>query len=270
MNGLRSRVGRGGVRGGGRVRGVRRPSRRRALGSASSRARFAARAAQVRRRPWLLAAWLAGVLVLLAGGVWLVEFSPVLVARSVLVGGVPQGSLADITRRAAVPMGTPLARLDTAAIARRVIATGTLANVTVSRSWPSTVVISASPRVPVLAVKNPQGEVQVVDAQGIAFATVSSPPKGVPVINTVEIPPSKDSLRAAIAVLEALSSVQRSSVTGVTVSGANMVTLKLGAVTVVWGGASEPELKVKVMTTLLTQKGVGMIDVSAPRTPVTR
>ena len=49
-----------------------------------------------------------------------------------------------------------------------------------------------------------------------------------------------------------------------------MVTLKLGAVTVVWGGASEPELKVKVMTALLRQKGVGTIDVSAPRTPVIR
>jgi cell division protein FtsQ len=52
--------------------------------------------------------------------------------------------------------------------------------------------------------------------------------------------------------------------------GPNMVTLKLGGVTVVWGGASEPQLKVKVMTALLRQKDVGTIDVSAPRTPVIR
>jgi len=218
----------------------------------------------------LLAAWLAGALAAVAGGVWLVQFSPVLVARSVMVEGVPPGAVADITRRAAVPMGTPLARVDTTAIVRRVIATATLAEVTVSRSWPSTIIISASPRVPVLAVKNPQGQVQVVDSEGIAYATVSAPPKGVPMINTVENPPSKESLRAGITVLKALSSGQRGRVTNVTVSGANMVTLKLGAVTVVWGGASEPELKVKVMTALLAQKGVGTIDVSAPRTPVTR
>ena len=253
-----------------RVADVRGSSVRRPVGVASSRARFAARAAQVRRRPWLLAAWLAGALALLAGGVWLVEFSPVLAARSVRVEGVPTGAVTDITRRAAVTMGTPLARVDTAAVARRVIASATLAEVTVSRSWPSTIVITASPRVPVLAVKNPQGQVQVVDSRGVAYATVSAPPKGVPLINTIENPPSKESLRAGIAVLDALSSSQRVRVNKVTVSGANLVTLKLRAVTVVWGGASEPELKVKVMTALLRQKGVRTIDVSAPRTPVTR
>ena len=253
-----------------RVLRPRRSSGRRPLGVASSRARFAVRAAQVRRRPWLLTAWLAGMLAVLAGGVWVVEFSPVLAVRSVKVEGVPRTAVSDIARRADVVTGTPLARVDTAAVTRRVIASATLAEVTVRRSWPSTIVISASPRVPVLAVRNPQGQVQVVDSQGVAYATVRSSPKGVPLINTVEDPPSKDSLRAGIAVLQALSAIQRSRVSNVTVSGANMVTLKLRAVTVVWGGASEPELKVQVMTDLLRLKGLHMIDVSAPRTPVTR
>lgn len=217
-----------------------------------------------------MAAWLAAVLAMLAGGVWLVELSPLLAARSVRVEGVPRGMVADITRRAAFTMGTPLARVDTAEVARRVIASARLAEVTVSRSWPSTLVISASPRVPVLAVRNPKGQVQVVDSEGVAYATVGSSPKGVPLIDTVENPPSKDSLRAGIAVLQALSASQRARVSNVTVSGANLVTLKLRGVTVVWGGAPEPELKVKVMTALLRVKGVHLIDVSAPRTPVTR
>jgi cell division protein FtsQ len=67
-----------------------------------------------------------------------------------------------------------------------------------------------------------------------------------------------------------LSPEQRGQVTDVKVLGPNMITLKMGGVTVVWGGASEPQLKVKVMTALLRQKGVGTIDVSAPRTPVIR
>jgi cell division protein FtsQ len=200
----------------------------------------------------------------------MVELSPVLAARSVRVEGVPHGTVADIIRRAAVPLGTPMARVDTEVIARRVIASATLAEVTVGRSWPNTIVISASPRVPVLAVKNPQGQVQVVDAQGVAYATVGAAPRGVPLINTVENPPSRDSLRAGITVLRALSTGQRRRVTNVTVSGANMVTLKLGSVTIVWGGASEPELKVKVLTALLTHKEFETIDVSAPSTPVTR
>jgi len=243
---------------------------RRSSGLPSSRARFDARAARVRRRPWLVAAWLAVALVLLTGGVWLVEFSPVLVARSVSVKGVPPGDVSTIVGRAAVPIGTPLVKVDTRAIARRVIVATGLAGVTVSRSYPSTVLIVATPRVPVFAVLNPQGQVQVVDAQGVAYATVSAAPKGVPLINTVENPSSMESMRAAMAVLRALSSGQRSQVTKVTVLGPNMVTFKLGAVTVVWGGASEPELKVKVMAALLRQKDVGTIDVSAPHTPVIR
>lgn len=207
---------------------------------------------------------------MIAGGVWLVQLSPVLVTRSVRVEGVPPSAVSEITRRAAVPMGTPMARVDTAAIAQRVMATATLAEVSVGLSWPSTVVITASPRVPVLAVKNSQGQVKVVDAQGVAYATVKAPPKGVPLINTVANPPTRDSLRAGITVLRALPSDQRQRVTNVIVSGANMVTLKLGAVTVVWGGASEPELKVKVLSALLRHKGLAMIDVSAPATPVTR
>jgi len=215
-------------------------------------------------------AWLAIVAALLAGGVWLVEFSPVLVARSVRVEGVPSRDVPTVVRVAAVPMGTPLARVSTLAIAQRVIGTASLAEVTVSRSWPSTVVISGTRKVPVLAVRNPQGQVQVVDSQGAAFATVSAPPKGVPLVDTVENPPSMESMRAALAVVEVLSSGQRGQVSKVTVQGPHMVTLKLGAVTVVWGGASEPELKVKVMTALLKLNHRGTIDVSAPRTPVVR
>jgi cell division protein FtsQ len=245
-------------------------SPRRSSGLPSSRARFAVRAARVRRRPWLLAGWLVGTVMVLGAGVWLVEFSPVLVARTVRVEGVPTGDVSHIVGRAAVPIGTPLARVDTLAIARRVIAMEALAEVTVSRSWPGTIVVSASMRVPVLAVIDPQGQQQVVDSHGVAYATVSAPPKGVPLITTFEDPPSQESMRAAMAVLQMFSSGQRGRITNVTVLGPNMVTLKVGDVTVLWGGASQPELKVKVLTALLRQKGVGTIDVSAPDTPAIR
>jgi cell division protein FtsQ len=255
--------------------GIPRPRRRAApvptsSGLPSSRARFDARAARVRRRPWLVAAGLVVALALLVGGVWLVDFSPVLVTKSVRVEGVSAGGVSNIVGRAAVPMGKPLAKVDTGAISRRVILIPALAKVTVSRSYPNTILIAVTLRVPVLAVKNPQGQVQVVDSQGVAYATVSAAPKGVPLIDTVENPSSMESLRAAMTVLGALSVQQRSQVTNLMVLGPNMVTFKLGPITVVWGGASEPQLKVKVMTVLLRQSGVGTIDVSAPRTPVIR
>lgn len=197
-------------------------------------------------------------------------FSQVLAVKSIKVQGVPRGQVSTIVARAAVPMGRPLARVHTSVIAHRVIGIAALAEVTVSRSYPSTILISARPRVPVLAVKDPQGQVKVVDSEGVAYAVVSEAPKGVPLISTQESPSSRESMRAATAVLRSLSSGQRVRVTNVTVLGPNMVTFTLGAVKVVWGGASEPELKVKVMTALLRQSGVGTINVSAPRSPIIR
>lgn len=246
-----------------------RSSVRRA-GLPSSRARFDARAARVRRRPWLVAAWSLITITLLAGGMWLVWLSPVLVAKSVRVEGVPAGDVSAIVGRAAVPLGIPLVKIDTRAISRRVIGISSLAEVTVSRSYPGTILISASLRVPVMVADNPQGQLQVVDSQGVAYATVTAAPAGVPVVNTSENPPSTASMRAALAVLGALSPAQRDQVTNLTVQGPNMVMFKLGAINVVWGGASEPELKVKVMTALLGQRDVATIDVSAPLTPVIR
>ena len=52
--------------------------------------------------------------------------------------------------------------------------------------------------------------------------------------------PRPDALVAAISVLDALSKDQRHTVTDISVSSANLVTLKLGKVTVVW--AAPPNL----------------------------
>jgi cell division protein FtsQ len=239
-------------------------------GLASSRARFQDRADRVRRRPWRLAAWVAGAAAVVACIVWVVAFSPVLAVRSVEVVGVPADEVEPITRLAAVPLGTPLARVDDAAIADRVRQLATLANVSIERSWPSTLVIHASPRVPVLVAKNPQGKLHVVDSRGVAYAQVRTAPKGVPTVDAASDDAlSKDALMAAVDVVEVLPPSLQRQTTNVTVSGANLVTLRVRGTTVVWGGVGQPEKKLAVMTALLKSRPK-LIDVSVPDTPVTR
>lgn len=239
-------------------------------GLASSRARFQHRATQVRRRPWLLAGWSVAALALVAGLVWVVGFSPVLAVRTVEVVGVPSSEVTAIVRLAAVPAGTPLARVDDEAVADRVRQRATLANVSIERSWPSTLVIHASPRVPVLVAENPQGELHVVDADGVAYAQVRTVPRGVPrVAASSEAALSRDALLAAVSVVEVLPPALQRQVTDVTVSGANLVTLRVRGTTVIWGGVAEADRKLAVMTALLRGRP-RVIDVSAPDTPVTR
>ena len=239
-------------------------------GLASSRARFQRRAHEVRQRPLRLLGYAAAGLAVVVLLGWVVGFSPVLAVRSVEVVGVPDGEVAAIKAMARVPLGEPLARVDSAAVAARVAARATVADVSIERSWPSTLVIHASPRQPFLVVKNPQGQLQVVDETGMAYAQVSTPPRGVPTVNAATTAAlSRDALAAAVSVLKALPAATQKRVTNITVSSANLVTLRIGRTSVVWGGVDEPERKVAIMTALLRSRPA-LIDVSAPSTPVTR
>ncbi|QGN57625.1 cell division protein FtsQ/DivIB [Nostocoides sp. HKS02] len=245
-----------------------RPTR--GTGLASSHARFQRRAQDVRRRPWRLAAYAAVVLAVVALLVWAVGFSPLFAVRSVEVVGVPPAQVPAIRSLAEVPQGQPLARVDRKAVAGRVAQLATLADVSIELSWPSTLVIHASPRVPFLVVKNPQGQLQVVDASGLAYAHVDAAPKGVPVVNAAsQAALSRDALAAAVSVVRVLPDHLQRQVTRVVVSSADLVTLTLGRTQVVWGGIDQPERKLTIMTALLTG-APRVIDVSAPDTPVTR
>jgi cell division protein FtsQ len=201
---------------------------------------------------------------------WVVGFSPLLAVRSVEVVGVPASEVAPIRTLAAVPLGQPLARVDDAAVAARVAERATLAEVSIERSWPSTLVIHASPRVPFLVVQNPQGQLKVVDENGVAYAEVSKAPRGVPTVNAAsDAALSSDALQVAVSVVRVLPPAMQARVSAVTVSSADLVTLKVGRTSVVWGGVDQPDQKLAIMTALLRAKPK-VIDVSAPSTPVTR
>ncbi len=236
----------------------------------ASRARFERRAMAARRRPVRLAAAVAAAVGLVALLVWVVGFSPLLVARTVTVTGLSdEGERTAVQTAAQVPLGQPLARVDTSGVAARVRAISTVRSVSVSRSWPSSITIAVERKVPVLAVKNPQGQLQVVDASGQAFQTVAALPAGVALVNATTAAPDPEGVRAAISVLGLLPPAQRAQVTNVTVSSADLVTFQLGPVSVVWGGVADGAKKLTVLLALLPTSPA-VVDVSAPDTPVTR
>lgn len=239
-------------------------------GVTSSRVRFERRAAHVRRRPRLLLVVLAASLAAAVALGWLVGLSPLLAARTVTITGLDDpGERQAVFAAAAIPLGTPLARVDTASAAARVEAIPTVQSATVARSWPSTVIIAVQRKVPVLAVKNPQGVLQVAGADGVPYQTVKELPPGVAVVNATSAAPDPQGVRAAIGVLELLPPAQRAAVTGVTVSSADLVSFTMGSVEVVWGGPADGPKKLAVLNALLPTKP-RVIDVSAPDTPVAR
>lgn len=252
-----------------RLAPLRRSARRRS-GPDGTRVRFERRAAAVRRRPRAVLAIVAGLVVVLGLAVWLVGFSSVLAVRTVTVTGLADaGEQQAVVDAARIPLGLPLARVDTGGAVERVAQIPTVASVSVSRSWPSTVVVNVQRKVAVLAVKNPQGQLQVVDASGVPFETVTALPPGVAQVNAASDAPDPEGVKAAISVLELLPAEQRAQVSGVTVTSADLVTFQLGTVNVVWGGVADGPKKLAVLQALLTTKPA-VVDVSAPDTPITR
>lgn len=242
-------------------------------GLASSRRRFERRAAAARRRPRLLAGIGVGLLLLLGLVAWLGWFSSVLTATTVEVRGATGAAAAQVRQVAAVPLGGPLLRVDTDAVQERLVAGKAWSDVSVSRSLPHTVVVEVTPRVAVLAVRGAGGRVDLVDRDGIAFATVAAPPAGVPVVSSGASTVTKTGVTAALQALGSLEPALRRTVSDVSVSEADQVSFRLkvkdAAKTVVWGGPGDGATKARLVGILASQPG-STIDVSVPSSPVTR
>jgi cell division protein FtsQ len=239
-------------------------------GAASSANRFRERALSNRRRPWrraLLVVLCAATVVLLA---WVVGWSTWLGVDDIEVKGVTGPEAEAVARLVQVPVGTPLARVDTEAVGARVRERVTVAEVSVRRSWPGTLTVEVVPRSAALVVRNPQGRLEVVDAEGVTFGTVRAVPHGVPVVTATGAKgTTKEALLSSLGLLDALPTDLAGKVSGIKVSSANLITFTLGSSTVVWGGGEDSARKVAILTALLRTKAK-VIDVSAPDTPVTR
>ena len=109
---------------------------------------------------------------------WVLLASSLFAVQKVLVAGGTRLSTTQITAAAAVETGTPLARVDTVAVARRIKALGPVASVKVSRSWPNALKVTVVERVAVVAVRHGDS-LQLLDITGEPVADVATLPRGV-------------------------------------------------------------------------------------------
>jgi cell division protein FtsQ len=212
---------------------------------------------------------LVGVAIL-AGATWAVLGSSLLVVRHVEVAGGGSVPAAAIRKAAAIRPDTPLARLDTSAVTRRVEQITAVASASVRRSWPDTVVISVRDRVPALAVAD-GGQFRLVDVDGVTVRQVARKPAGMPVLKE---PPAllrgSPAVRAAVTVLGQLPASVRGRVRSIAATAGGDVTLRLTrGVTVVWGGTGDAGQKSAELA-LLMRTHSRYYDVSDPATAVTQ
>ena len=216
------------------------------------------------------AALAAATVVVLAGAaVWLAAFTGVLGVRTVAVRGASAVSADTILAAAAVTPGTPLIRLDSAGISRRVGRIPGVQHARVSRSWPNTVRIDVVERTPLAVI--PRGSAfALVDSDGVLFQQVSAAPPGLPRLVVAHPGGTDPAMRAALVVIGSLSPELRRSVQVVEAPTPDSVTLGLrDGRTVIWGGSGDSAAKARTLGPLLTRPG-SSYDVSTPTVAVVR
>ena len=201
------------------------------------------------------------VLALLGWGLW---SGPLLAVRSVQVDGATTLPAALVREAAGIENGRSLLRTDVDAAREAVAELPQVESVTVTRGWPSRVVITLVERTP-LAVVGEAGRRSLVDERGVLFDTVTGGvPAGVVPLSVRDPGPDDEATRAALTAIAALPETVREQVAQVRAMDANAIVLTLGDGTVVrWGGADEPGKKAGILAALLDQLAAETIEPAA-------
>ncbi|MFE9095171.1 cell division protein FtsQ/DivIB [Streptomyces sp. NPDC007264] len=228
------------------------------------------------RRPHMLIILLLATLLAIGGSVWLLYGSPYLRVKRVSVSGTRVLTGAQVREAADVSLGSPLISLDTDAIAARVRRKlPRIATVDVVRSWPRGIRLKVTERVPVLLIGN-GGKFDEVDKEGVRFATVSEPPRAVPVLELTLSPSSGTRrfgtdrlIRGAVRVARDVPAAVARDTRTVKVRSYDSITLELtGGRNVLWGSGEKGRAKAAALTALMkAAPRARHFDVSVPTAP---
>jgi cell division protein FtsQ len=214
-----------------------------------------------------VAAAIALIVILFAG--WIFAFSPVFAVRSVTVRGIHLLTAKQVEDAAHISHGTPLLRLNEAAITRRVEQLPEVGSAQVTTSFPSTVTITVTERVPVGYVKQGNRFV-LIDHTGAQYRTSGSKPAKLPLFVVPSGADARTSGRALATVAAALPARVRAKTASIQALNAQAITLLLKDHRVVqWGSADRSDEKARVLAALLPH-AEQQIDVTDPDQPFTR
>ena len=231
--------------------------------------RFTEKLRRQRRRTRLRIAGIVLVVVLILAGAWAVWFSSLLEIRDVQVEGTRHVPVERVVRAAQVPVGTPLPRLDSDAIAERISELKPVESVRVERDLPHGVRIVVTERSAVAWIDR-SGTPWAVDASGVAYRPLNSKPSHLPQLGVDGDDPRVLSAVARVAadIADGDPQLLRDTDT-IRAETRDSIELDLSkGRTVVWGSAEEADDKLAVPRTLLEIEA-SSYDVSAPERPTT-
>lgn len=220
-----------------------------------------------RRRNWIIAAVVAGVLVLAGVAVWVVRSSSLLCVEQIDVEGTHTLTPSQVVTAAGVTTGVPLARVDTGQVVQQVSTLPPVSAVEVHRSWPHTLTISVTERTLVYQVEV-SGSYLSVDPDGVVFNRSTTRARGA--VRATTASGDRTLLRDVATVVGSFPTKLRSQVDHVDAKSRDSIVVVLtGGRSVVWGSADRSELKGQVAAAMLGVRATHY-DVSSPEHPTSR
>lgn len=233
-----------------------------------------------RRTVWYSIAGVAAVLALVMG---MALFSPVLNVKTVVFDGQKLVGEATLQLAVASIVNTPLPQVSEAEVQELLSTVVQVKSSRIEARPPSTLLVHIVERIPVALLKNGE-EYLLVDQDGVQLGATKDPTSvALPLIDGGTAAIGQDTFRAMTAVLSNLPQSILEQLANATAKSPDAVELALSdGRSVIWGNASDMELKAQVLEALLTAPAptapagkpdpapAKVFDVSAPRHPVTR
>ncbi len=220
-----------------------------------------------RKKRWIRIGIAALVAAVIGFAVWVVFYSSWLVVKHIEVTGVNLVEPSRVSAAAESQIGKPLARVDADQIAAGVKELIEVESVEVSRSFPSTIRIKVTERSAVYQVDSTK-LYSWVDKDGVVFHTQSTATEGL--IEVKDTSEDEQVRKDLVTVIQAIPESWKGLVASITTDSKDGIVLTLtDKRTVVWGDASQSELKGEVVTALLNVKAK-RYDVSSPANPTSK
>lgn len=201
-----------------------------------------------RRVAWITA---GAVVVALVGSVTISVFSPLLSLQTITVEGTSRVDRAAVLQSLHGEIGKPLALVDFGAVKKDLSNFPLIESYVTETMPPHTLVIKITEREPIASVKIGK-TFELVDPAGVVIQTSPKQPAGYPLVDIKGATVNGSVYRSTAEVLLSLPAALRKTVTGVTASTSDDVTLTLSTgEEVVWGSSDSSTQKAELLTGLI-------------------
>jgi cell division septal protein FtsQ len=213
---------------------------------------------------------IAGAILIFAALTYLFAWSPLFSVRSISTVGAPKAvSESSLIAKSKIVVGDKLSRIEPRSIERSLSELSWVSSASVDRNWiKGRVTITIVSRIPVGIYKG-----KAIDTSGTLFELPGSNPPGLPVVSAA----SPELGLEAISLFTNLPTDIRQATITVSASNANSISSWQDQgdrrIKIMWGSATDMNLKVTVLKALLAlpeNQRISRVDLSAPHAPIVK